>query len=64
MMMGSIKVRTCLLYTSNYLATAAEGMGGTVKEAHDLMKTAKLYDTCLLYTSRASCLLWEMSISR
>ncbi len=29
----------------NYLATAAEGMGGTVKEAHDLMKTAKLYDT-------------------
>ena len=31
--------------TLNYLATAAEGMGGTVKEAHDLMKTAKLYDT-------------------
>lgn len=31
--------------TLNYIAAAAEDMGGTVKEAHDLMKTAKLYDT-------------------
>ena len=31
--------------TLDYLAAAAKAMGGTVKEAYDLMKTAKLYDT-------------------
>lgn len=31
--------------TLDYLAAAAKAMGGTVKEAYDLMKTGKLYDT-------------------